>query len=362
MDTPRQHLGDLPLDALTTWLVARGEKPFRAKQIFRWINGKGAARWEDLSDLPARSRDALAQVATLRGLEDAGIEAAGDGTEKLLFRTRRGHPIEAVIIPMPSGGRTLCVSSQAGCKLGCAFCLTGALGLPGLGLTAGELVDQVRAAFQRTGYPLAIDNLVFMGMGEPLLNYAQVKRAIGILTDPQGRGLSTRRITVSTAGVAPLIPRLGAETGVQLAVSLNAPRDALRDQLMPINQRWNLATLKAALEAYPLPPRRRITIEYVLLRGVNDQDADARDLAAWLKGLRVKVNLIPFNEHAAAPFKTPDEPRVDRFAGLLLDRYLSVQVRRSRGGDVKAACGQLGASLDYRSLLTDPDPADEPVG
>lgn len=360
MDAALQHLGDLTLPELGEWIVARGEKPFRAKQIFRWLNAKGVSDWEGMTDLPARSREALRGVASLRGLEDAGVEAAGDGTEKLLFRTRRGHPIEAVVIPMPSGGRTLCVSSQAGCKLGCTFCLTGALDLPGRSLTGGEIVDQVRAAFQRVGDPLTIDNLVFMGMGEPLLNYAQVKRAVAILTDPQGRGLSTRRITVSTAGVAPLIPHLGAETGVQLAVSLNAPRDDLRDRLMPINRRWNLAALKAALEAFPLPPRRRITIEYVLLAGVNDQDADARDLAAWLKGLRVKVNLIPFNEHPAAPYRTPSEARVDRFAGLLLDRHLSVQVRRSRGSDVKAACGQLGASLDYQSLLPDPDPSDEP--
>jgi 23S rRNA (adenine2503-C2)-methyltransferase len=348
------HVGDLTLPELTDWLAERGEKPFRARQIFRWLNLKGAASYDEMTDLPARTRDALAATTTLRGLEPVGIEGDAEGTRKLLFRTQRGEPVEAVLIPM-AGSFTLCVSCQAGCRLACAFCLTGALRLSGHNLTAGEIVDQFREAVRVAGDPRAIDNVVFMGMGEPLFNYRGVTRAIALLSDPHGRDLATRRITVSTAGVAPLIARLVAETGVQIAISLNAVDPALRERLMPITRRWSLPQLRQALADVRLGARRSLTIEYVLLGGVNDGDEHALALADWLAGLRVKVNVIPFNEHAAAPFVSPTEERLERFVGVLVRRELSVQVRRSRGRDLKAACGQLGAGLDYQQFLSERD-------
>jgi len=352
--TDRVHLGDLTLPELTAWLGVRGEKPFRARQVFRWLNLKGAASFDEMTDLPARVREQLAATTTLRGLAPAGVEGDAEGTRKLLFRTPRGEPVEAVLIPM-AGSYTLCVSSQAGCRLGCAFCLTGALALSGRSLTAGQIVDQFREAVRVAGDPLAIDNVVFMGMGEPLFNYRGVTRAIAILTDEHGRNYSTRRITVSTAGVAPLIPRLVAETGVQIAISLNAVDPDLRERLMPVTRRWSLPALRRALADVPLAQRRRLTIEYVLLGGVNDGEEHARALADWLEGLRAKVNVIPFNEHAAAPFQSPSEERLDRFVFVLVQRRLPVQVRRSRGRDLKAACGQLGASLDYQQFLSERD-------
>jgi 23S rRNA (adenine2503-C2)-methyltransferase len=347
---PAPALGDLTYDELEAWLVARGEKPFRAKQLFRWLNLHGADDWALMTDLPGKSRARLEQATRLRELEPLGTEGSPDGTRKLLFKTARGEPIEAVLISMPTG-RTLCLSSQSGCRLGCTFCLTGHLNSSGRNLSAGEIVDQYRAAVRLIGEPLGIDHLVFMGMGEPLLNYTNLRRAIAILTHPRGRNFSTRRLTVSTAGVVPLIPRLGEETGVFLAVSLNAPDDALRGQLMPINRRWPLAELKRALQDFPLPPRRRITLEYVLLAGVNDQATHAHALARFVRGLSVKVNLIPFNPHAAADFDTPSEASIDRFGAILTERRVSVQIRRSRGTEVGAACGQLGGGLDYETMI-----------
>ena len=353
-------LGDLCLDELTAWLGARGQKPFRARQIFRWLNLKGAASFEEMSDLPARLREELVASASCRSLTTVGVEGEVGDTRKLLFRTWRGDPVEAVLIPMREGSHTLCISSQSGCKLGCTFCLTGALKLRGRNLTAGEIVDQWREATRSLNpdgrEPVgSIDNIVFMGMGEPLFNYRQVVKAITIFRDPIGRGYAPRRLTVSTAGVAPLIPRLVRETGVQLAVSLNTVEDRLRSQLMPINERWPLATLRQALADVQLDPRRRLTIEYVLLAGVNDTPAKALALQRWLRGLRVKVNLIPFNEHEAASFTSPTEASIDRFVSVLAERHVSVQVRRSRGREVKAACGQLGGELDYSQFLDEED-------
>lgn len=348
------HLGDLTLPELVDWFGARGDRPFRARQVFRWLNLKGVASFDEMTDLPVRARADLAAACTLRSLQPVGVDGEAGGTRKLLFRTARGEPIEAVLIPM-AGSFTLCVSSQAGCRLACAFCLTGALRLSGRSLSAGEIVDQFREAVRVAGDPLAIDNVVFMGMGEPLFNYRNVKRAIALLTDEHGRHLATRRITVSTAGVAPLIPRLVAETGVQIAISLNAVDPELRERLMPVTRRWSLPELRQALADVPLAQRRSLTIEYVLLGDVNDRDEHAGALADFLAGLRAKVNVIPFNEHAAAPFRSPSEERLDRFVHVLVQRGLSVQVRRSRGRELKAACGQLGATLDYQQLLGEPD-------
>lgn len=355
MSTPGLvHLGDFTLPELVDWFVARGDKPFRARQVFRWLNLKGATSFDEMTDLPAAVRADLAATCSLTSLQPVGVEGDAEGTRKLLFRTPRGEPIEAVLIPM-AGSFTLCVSCQAGCRLGCAFCLTGSLRLSGSNLTAGEIVDQFREAARVAGDAHAIDNVVFMGMGEPLFNYRNVARAITLLTDEHGRHLATRRITVSTAGVAPLIPRLVAETGVQIAISLNAVDPELRERLMPITRRWSLPVLRQALADVPLAPRRSLTIEYVLLGDVNDTDLHARALADFLAGLRAKVNVIPFNEHAAAPFRSPTEERLDRFVHVLVRSGLSVQVRRSRGRDLKAACGQLGATLDYQQFLSERD-------
>ena len=343
-------LGDMTYAELRAWVYGHRQRPSRVGQIWRGINLHGAPSIQEIEGLSGRVKARLGSLATCRQLDSAGVDRASDGTRKLLFRSRDGDPVESVLFPMTKD-YSLCLSSQAGCRVGCRFCLTGSLSLPARSLTAGEIVDQYRAAACELGDPYAITNLVFMGMGEPLLNYRNLRRAIEILCDDHGRHFSTRRITVSTAGVAPLIPRLGRETSVNLAVSLNAGNDALRDELMPINRRWPLAVLKKALLDFPLPNRRRITIEYVLLDGVNDSPAQAEEVVRFLAGLDVKVNVIPFNSYPGARFKSPDEARVRAFGKVLWDADLPVQLRELRGDEVRAACGQLGGDLDPRAFL-----------
>ncbi|MCK6545502.1 23S rRNA (adenine(2503)-C(2))-methyltransferase RlmN [Myxococcota bacterium] len=353
------------LEALVTEL---GQPAYRAKQIFRWLHLRGARRWSEMTDLSQVLRQELEKAADIGNLEFARVERARDGTRKYAFRTARGDVIESVFIPDASadGRNTLCISSQVGCAIDCKFCLTASLGLL-RNLTAGEIVEQVtrvkedlakdaaeaRADIGEAGLgdggpvdPEPINNIVMMGMGEPLQNYGAVVESLKILTSPDGHNIGTRRITVSTSGLAPRIPRLGHDVKVNLAVSLNATTDEVRDRIMPINKRWNIAELLKACREFPLPERRRITFEYVLLAGVNDTDDDARRLVKLLRGIRCKVNLIPFNEHPYSPFQRPSEATVARFQRIVADGGLSVFVRTARGDDISAACGQLGAEVD----------------
>jgi 23S rRNA (adenine2503-C2)-methyltransferase len=341
----RPDLRALPPAELGAFLAGLGEKPYRARQVFRWIHQRGAASFEEMTDLPRGLRQRLAEEAQLTVLEMAAEQRSADGTVKWKWRTVDGRFVESVYMPEP-GRRTLCVSSQVGCALGCAFCLTATMGLA-RHLSAGEIVDQVARANRRLlemgegPAPRPLTNLVFMGMGEPLHNYESLKAAIDLLLAEDGPQFSHRRVTVSTAGLVPAIRRLGEETEVKLAVSLNATTDEQRDALMPVNRRYPLTALLEACRAFPMKRGRRITFEYVLLRDVNDSVEDAGRLARLLRGIRAKVNLIPYNESPGLPFSPPPPARVEAFRDTLVSRNLTVVVRRNRGRDISAACGQL---------------------
>ncbi|MBW2280123.1 MAG: 23S rRNA (adenine(2503)-C(2))-methyltransferase RlmN [Deltaproteobacteria bacterium] len=323
-------------------LVEEGVEGFRAQQILRWLHGRGVREFAEMSDLSRELRADLGNRWSTRALELREAHVSSDGTEKLVLQTGDRSRIEAVMIP-EQDRRTLCVSSQVGCSLDCSFCATARLGF-GRNLDAAEIVDQVLHASGRLrerGERLT--HVVFMGMGEPLLNLREVVRAIRVMTDPGALALSRRRITVSTAGVVPRIAELGRQVRVRLAVSLHATTDELRNELVPLNRRFPLASLLQACREFPLPPRDRLSFEYTLIDGVNDSEADARRLVKLLHGLRAKVNAIPLNEHPASSYRRPSPDRVERFASTLARSGVTVSVRRSRGDDILAACGQLGA-------------------
>ena len=349
---PDSHLDlrSLRLPELERLLQTLGERPFRARQLYRWLHRAGAASLAEMTDLPAVLRRRLGEIASLDTLEMAAERRSRDGAIKWTWRTGDGKLVESVYMPEP-GRKTLCVSSQAGCALGCTFCLTGTAGLS-RHLTPGEIVDQVARANRRLVElgegrpPRPLTNLVFMGMGEPLHNYRALAAALDILLSEDGLNFSHRRVTVSTSGLVPQMRRLGEETEVKLAVSLNATTDEVRDRLMPVNRRWPLAELLAACRAFPMRRGRRITFEYVLLRGVNDSDEDAERLARLVRGIPAKVNLIPYNPSPGLPFAAPDQARVTAFQEILVARHVTAVVRRNRGRDISAACGQLAAEAD----------------
>jgi len=326
------------LPEMESWVESIGERRFRARQLFRHIYARRVRSWEECSDLSKMFRVQLEFGARINALKLLETREAADGTRKYLFELHDGHCIESVLIPDPPR-QTLCLSSQAGCALGCNFCVTGALGFK-RNLNVAEIVDQI-CQVQRDQPRLT--NLVFMGMGEPLANYEAVSRAIQIMLDPNGMAFSHRRITISTAGLVPQLRRLGEDSPVNLAISLHAADDALRGQLMPINRTYPLTELMAACREYPLPPRKRITFEYILLDGVNDDPAHARKLIKLLYGVRAKVNLIPFNPHPDIPYRKPSEERILKFQEILQGAQLNALIRQSRGSDISAACGQLAA-------------------
>ncbi len=349
MTAPRERpdLRALPPDLLEALVESLGERPFRARQVFRWLHQKGAAALDEMTDVPRALRAALAERTSLTALELAAEQRSADGTVKWTWRTHDGKLVESVYMPEP-GRRTLCVSSQVGCAVGCTFCMTGTMGLA-RNLGPGEIVDQVHRANRRlvelgvAQGPRPLTNLVFMGMGEPLANYPSLKVALGLLLAPDGPNFSQRRVTVSTSGLVPGMRRLGEETQVKLAVSLNATTDAQRDAIMPINRRWPIAEVMKACRDFPARNGRRITFEYVLLGGVNDSLDDARRLAELVRGIPTKVNLIPYNENPGLGFAAPPPARVVAFQEALAARKLTVVVRRNRGRDIAAACGQLAA-------------------
>jgi 23S rRNA (adenine2503-C2)-methyltransferase len=341
----RPDLRGLPHGLLQSLVGSLGERPFRARQLYRWLHQKGAASLEEMTDLPRPLRDELGRRARLTTLERAGEQRSQDGTIKWAWRTADGKLVESVYLP-ETDRKTLCVSTQVGCAVGCAFCLTATMGLA-RNLTAGEIVDQVQRANRRLVElgegpgPRPLTNLVFMGMGEPLANYKNLLLALELLLSENGPNFSHRHVTVSTSGLVPLIAKLGAETPVKLAVSLNATTDAQRDALMPINRRYPIARLMEACRAFPSRNGRRITFEYVLLDGVNDTLEDARRLADLVRGIPAKVNLIPYNENPGLGFTAPRPEAVQAFLDALVARNLTAVVRKSRGRDISAACGQL---------------------
>ena len=324
--------------------VANGWQRFRGEQVWRWVHDKGARSFDEMTNLSAATRESFAKVARIGCLEVAEVQTSKDGTRKLRLTTRDGASIESVLIPMGEHV-TQCISSQVGCAVDCQFCATAKLGLK-RNLDAGEIVDQVylgRRLLAEADPTARISNIVYMGMGEPLHNYDNLVKSLRILTDDKGAKLAHRRITVSTSGLVPKLEKLGNETDVRpnLAVSLNAPNDAVRDRIMPINRKWNIGKLLAALRAYPLEQRRRITFEYVLLAGVNDSLADAGQLAKLLRGFKCKVNIIPYNPHPEAEYERPSPAQVEAFQNECKRLGLSTYLRLPKGDDIDAACGQL---------------------
>src|SRR6059036_876480 len=334
-------VGVLPSE-LEDLAVELGASRYRGRQLATWIYRKSVFDLEAMTDLPKDFRARLGEVAFVEVPVPERLTPSQDGSQKLVFALDGGARISSVL--MPDDDRiTLCVSTQVGCGFACAFCLTGVMGLE-RNLTASEIVGQVLAANRLLdGEGRRATHIVFMGMGEPLANYAALVKSLRILTDAKlGLGYSPRRITVSTVGLVPGIEKLGRENlKVNLAISLHAASDEVRSQLMPVNRSWSVETLVAAVRKYPLAPRQRVFFEYVLLDAVNDSPEDARRLVRLLRGVRTKVNLIPFNDWDGSPFRRPPLARILAFQSILLDAEITTTVRWSKGEDIGAACGQL---------------------
>jgi len=336
----RPDIADLERPALESALEARGHPRFHARQIFRWIYRRGVTDTDAMTDLSRELRAAVAREFTLSTPALAHREVSADGTEKFLLRLADGRHIESVFIP-DTPAMTFCVSTQVGCAMACAFCLTGKMGLV-RNLTAAEIVGQVRVLTGALDMRDKRFNIVLMGMGEPLHNYDETMKALRILADEHGFDLSPRRVTLSTVGLLPALERLANEPVMpNLAISLHAPTDVQRGELVPINRKYGVHDIIEACRRFPLKKRRRITFEYVLLAGVNDSSDDARKLAKLVAGVKSKVNLIPLNAAAGIPFERPSDEAIDRFAQILADHGVPVSVRKSRGRDIRAACGQL---------------------
>lgn len=333
-------LKDYTLTELTEALKNLGLEAYRARQIFGWVHQRQACSFEHMTNLSKTLRDRLSKEFTISNFIPCSSAKSRDGSRKYVFETHDGHGIETVAIP-ERGYLTICISTQIGCAMGCSFCFTGQGGLV-RDLSPGEIVNQVLAVMREENPGKRLPNIVFMGMGEPLANYDSLIKSIRILQDPNALHYSHRKITVSTCGLAPRILELGKDTDVNLAVSLNAPDDDLRSKLMPINTTYPLKRLLESVREYPLPPRKKITFEYILMDGVNDSTRQARALAKLLNGIRCKINLIPFNEHQHVAFRAPHEKNVLAFQKIMQDHGYTAPIRRSKGSDIAAACGQLG--------------------
>ena len=333
-------LAELDRPALEAALRERGHEPFRAKQLFAWIYRRGVTDIDAMTDLSRELRATLASDFRLTTPEIVNREHSSDGTEKFLLCLADDRQIESVFIP-DTPSMTFCVSTQVGCAMACAFCLTGKMGLV-RNLTAGEIVGQVRVLAHAVDLRDRAFNIVLMGMGEPLHNYDATMKALRMLADEYGFALPPRRVTLSTVGLLPALERLAREPIMpNLAISLHAPTDALRGELVPLNKKYGIADVINACKRFPVRKRSRITFEYVLLAGVNDRPDDARRLAKLLNGVKSKVNLIPLNAAPGIPFERPSDSAVDGFAKILAERGVTVSVRKSRGRDIRAACGQL---------------------
>jgi 23S rRNA (adenine2503-C2)-methyltransferase len=357
--TAAANLLEFDRDALAAYCEQLGEKRFRATQLFRWIHQKGAADFADMSDLAKSLRDKLAGRAAISAMPVLSEQASADGTIKWLFDAGGGNAIETVYIPEDDRG-TLCISSQAGCAVGCRFCSTGHQGFS-RNLTTAEIIGQLwfaehtlRRRDAAGDHKRIVTNVVMMGMGEPLQNYAQLVPALRMMLDDHGYGLSRRRVTVSTSGVVPMIERLRDDCPVALAVSLHAPSDLLRNDLVPLNRKYPLRELLGACRDYLAEaPRDFITFEYCMLDGVNDTDAHARELLALVTdkvhGVSCKINLIPFNPFPESGLTRSSNERVTAFARLLQEGGLVATVRKTRGDDIAAACGQLAGEVQDRT-------------
>lgn len=330
----------LSLDELSELIAQWGHPKYRTRQILRWLYQRRTLDFQEMTDLPATLRQSLREGFTIGRLKIAGRDKSPDGTRKFLVELEDGSHIESVLIP-DEERLTACISSQVGCPLGCEFCRTGEGGYR-RNLQSSEIVGQVLALQEELGEGERISNLVFMGMGEPLLNLKEVKEALELLLSKDAFGFSPRRITLSTVGLPPALVEVGRwALKVKIAISLNAADDVTRSALMPINRRFPLSDLLSACRAFPLPRGQRITFEYVMIQGVNDRVGDAETLAKRLQGLPCKINLIPFNEWPGSSFHAPSLERVEAFQRVLLDRHFTALIRKSKGADISAACGLL---------------------
>jgi 23S rRNA (adenine2503-C2)-methyltransferase len=337
------NLLDFTLEEMEEFISAHGKEKFRARQIMKWLHQTGSTSFDAMTTLSKDFREALSAIARIYRPEIVKIQKSQDGTQKALLRLEDGLFIESVLIPGKSHW-TICISTQAGCAMGCEFCLTARQGFK-RNLTPAEIVGQLIALKYETPEGVNINNVVMMGMGEPLANYDSTVKSIHILTCDFGLNISNRKITVSTCGLAPQIVQLGKDVCINLAISLNAPDDETRNQLMPINKKYPLQTLLTASKKYPMPGRRLLTFEYILIDGVNSSRADAEKLAALLKNQRCKLNLIVFNEFPGSPFKSPPLKDVEAFQQILINRHFTTMIRASRGSDILAACGQLSGAF-----------------
>ncbi len=343
----KTDLRNLTQEDLICYVESLGQPPFRARQIMSWLYRPGITEFSQMSDLAKKFRIILSENAYISRFDNPLIQRSKDGCVKFGFLLNDGKLIESVLIPEPDRN-TLCISSQVGCAMNCSFCLTATMGFT-RNLLPSEIVNQVCAVGDylrdqpksKLIGPARVTNIVFMGMGEPLNNLDNLIKSISILTEQRGLDMTNRRITVSTCGIASKMLELGEETDVNLAISLHAVDDATRNRLMPVNTRYSLDDLLQACRDYPMAKRKRIMFEYVLLKGINDSDENARDLARLLKDIPCKINLLPYNESPGLPFESPSRNRVYAFQKIVRDRGYSVFIRTSRGEDISAACGQL---------------------
>lgn len=343
----KTNIADLTKRELVGWLETKGIAPFRATQIFHWIFTAQTDDFSAMTNIKKEIRSLLAEEFTIDRLKTKTVETSRDGSKKYLFELADGQLIESVLIPGKTHD-TLCISSQVGCAQGCRFCLTAQAGFI-RNLSAGEIIAQVRDIRNALPANHQLTNIVLMGMGEPLANYENVVAALQTLSDNEaGLGISPRKITLSTAGIVPKLSELGRDSLVNVAISLNAADNDTRSRLMPINRRYPLEALLAACRDYPLPPRRKLTFEYILIDGLNDSPAQARQLAALLRPIKAKINLLPFNPHEGSDFRRPAEHTVFQFQKILQDADYTTIIRQSKGTDISAACGQLHAKAFIR--------------
>jgi len=350
-----QNLLDLDAVAMTDWFAEQGEKSFRATQVLRWIHRFKQDNFDAMTDIAKSLREKLKSCAVITPPNIVADNLSDDGTRKFLVDVGNGNAVETVFIPEAERG-TLCISTQAGCALDCAFCSTGKQGF-NRNLTVAEIIGQIwqvnRALGPRPDGERFISNVVLMGMGEPLANFDNTVTALRVMLDDNAYGLSRRRVTVSTSGIVPAMDRLAAVCPVALAVSLHAPNDLLRNQLVPINKKYPLSELMAACQRYlKVAPRDFITFEYVMLAGVNDSDEDAHELIALTRDVSCKFNLIPFNPFPNSPFHCSSAARIRQFAEILIDAGIVTTTRKTRGDDIDAACGQLAGRVRDKSKRT----------
>jgi 23S rRNA (adenine2503-C2)-methyltransferase len=341
--TPKIDLRNLTFEKLGDWLAGLGLESYRAEQVFRWIFQPGIQTFEQMTNLSKKWRGLFQEQAYLSRLIIKKVEQSSDKTKKFLFQLEDGEHIESVLIP-ERGHYTLCVSSQVGCAQRCRFCFTGRMGLK-RNLKASEIINQILTVQGTlTDSDPLLTNIVLMGMGEPLDNFENTIQAMNILLSPNGMQFSHRHVTLSTAGLIPQMKVLGEIIPINLAVSLNAADDATRNQLMPVNRKYPLKPLIQACREFPLPHAKRITFEYILIKGINDSPQQAKTLADLLKGIKAKINLIPFNAHPGIGFEPPGEKTILKFQEILINNRYTVMIRRSKGADISAACGQLHAN------------------